>query len=65
MDKLPWGEPLAFILVGISIPPSAAKMCLRWKRASLCGCPFIPWAVAYENTQKAVVSRKSKSCAFP
>lgn len=42
MDELSWGEPLAFILVGISISSAAkSSMCLRWKTASLCGCPSL------------------------
>ena len=66
MDELPWGEPLAFILVGISI----SQVLQKWyvseteKSLSLWLPKSIPWADAYGNTQKAVVSRKPQSCAF-
>lgn len=65
MDELSWGEPLAFILVGISISSATkSSMCLTWKTASLWLPKSIPWAVTYGNTQKAAVSRKPKSYAF-
>lgn len=66
MDVLPWGEPLAFILVGISIPQVLQKWYVSEVEKSLfLWLPkSIPWAVAYGNSQKAAVSRKPKSCAF-